>query len=290
MSSLDKINSKIDARFESYSKLLRVAARYVRDNPEKVALHSLRQLAELAKVHPSSLMRLVRELGFERYNEFRDPFKAWLGGRRTTLRGRVEGLRSKGKRGRMNETVAQVFAQDLADLEATSGQIMTEELAAAADIMIAARRVFIVGFRSLHSAAFFLDYNCRMIATNTVLIDGRGGALGDEVRDAGPQDAVVVLSHRSYSRDALRIARFAKDAGAKIISIVDSSLAPTAAFSEIKLVVAASHSSLLSSVVSTLSVVQALIAVIVSKLVDDVSETLKRNEAFYRAFDTFVDD
>jgi len=290
MSGVDAINARIDLGFESYPKLLRVAARYVRDNPDKVALHSLRQLAELARVHPSNLMRLVRELGFERYNEFRDPFKAWIAARPTTLRGRVDGLRSKGRLGRIGEAVAQVFAQDIADLEATAGAIETDRLAAAADIVIGARRVFIVGFRSLHAAAFFLDYNCRMLSANTVLVYGRGGALGDEVRDAGPQDAVVVLSHRSYSRDAFRIARFARDAGARVISIVDSPLAPTAGFSDVKLIVTASHASLLSSVASTLSVVQALIAVIVSKLGDDVAERLKRSEAFYRAFDTFVDD
>ena len=290
MTGLDAIIGRIDAQFESYPKLLRVAARYVRENPEKVALNSLRQLAALARVHPSSLMRLVRELGFERYSAFRDPFKAWLGSRRTTLSGRVEGLRSKGRRGRASEAVAQVFAQDLADLEATIGDIKVEDLVAAADIMLAARRVFIVGFRSLHSAAFFLDYSCKMVAANTVLVDGRGGALGDEVRDAGPRDAVVVLSHRSYSRDALRIARFASEAGAKTVSIVDSPLAPTVAFSEVTLVAAAGQSSLLSSVVATLSVVQALIAAIVGKLGDEVSDRLQRNAAFYKALDSFVDD
>ncbi|MET2828449.1 MurR/RpiR family transcriptional regulator [Mesorhizobium shangrilense] len=288
--SLDEINSKIDATFETYPKQLRMAARYVRENPEKIAMHSLRQVSDLANVHPSSLMRLVRELGFERYNEFRDPFRSWLGDQGTTMRGRVEGLRAKGKLGRMSEAVAEVFARDMLDLESTASQIRIEDLVAAADIIIAAKRVFIVGFRSLYSAAYFLDYNCKMFSANTVLVDGRGGALGDEVRDAGPQDAVVVLSHRSYSRDTVRIARFARNAGAKVISIVDSSLAPTVAISDVRLVLAASHSSLLSSVVSTLAVVQALITVIVSKIGDDVFEIIKRNEAFYRAFDTFVED
>jgi len=288
--TLDEINDSIDAQFDRFPKQLRAAARYVRDNPEAVALNSLRQVAGLAEVHPSSLMRLVREIGFERYNEFRDPFRTWLASRRTTLRGRVEGLRAQGKGGRANDALAQVFARDLADLETTASQVKPEELAAAADIVVSAKRVFIVGFRSLYSAAVFLDYNCKMVAANSVLIDGRGGALGDEVRDAGPADAVVVLSHRAYSRDALRIARFARDAGARIVSIVDSPLAPTAAFSEVKLVVAASQSSLLSSVVSTLSVVQALIAAIVGKLGDEVSERLRRNEAFYRAFESFVAD
>lgn len=290
MASLEEINQRIDAGFDGFPRQLRAVARFVRENPEAVALHSLRQLAELAKVHPSNLMRLARVLGFERYNAFRDPFKRWLSGRPTTLAGRVEGLRSRGKRGRMAETVAQVFAQDQADLAATAGAVKAEELAAAADILAVARRVFIVGFRSLHAAAFFLDYSCRMIGANSVLVEGRGGTLGDEVQDAGPTDAVVVLSHRSYSRDALRIARFAKDAGARIVSIVDSPLAPTAAFSDVRLVVSASHASLLSSVVSTLSVVQALIAILVSRLGDEVAERLKRNQDFYRAFDTFVDE
>lgn len=160
--SLDEINSKIDTAFETYPKQLRVAARYVRENPEKIAMHSLRQVSDLANVHPSSLMRLVRELGFERYNEFRDPFRNWLGGQGTTMRGRVEGLRTKGKLGRMSEAVAEVFARDMSDLEATADQIKIEDLVAAADLIIAARRVFIIGFRSLYSSAFFLDYNCRM--------------------------------------------------------------------------------------------------------------------------------
>jgi DNA-binding MurR/RpiR family transcriptional regulator len=288
--SLDDINSKIDAAFEGYPKQLRVAARYVRENPEKVALHSLRQVSDLADVHPSSLMRLVRELGFERYNEFRDPFRQWLSTQSNSMRSRVQGLRAKGKRGHLDETVADVFAQELADVQATAAAIRTADLVAAADIMLAARRVYIVGLRSLHSAAFFLDYSCKMYATNSVLVDGRGGSLGDEVRDAGPEDAVVVLSHRSYSRDTLRIARFAKDAGAKVISIVDSPLAPTVAFSDVKLVLTASPSALLSSVVSTLSVVQALIAVIVLKVGDEIVDAMKRNESFYRGFDTFVED
>jgi DNA-binding MurR/RpiR family transcriptional regulator len=288
--SLDDINSKIDAAFEGYPKQLRVAARYVRENPEKVALHSLRQVSDLADVHPSSLMRLVRELGFERYNEFRDPFRQWLSTQSNSMRSRVQGLRAKGKRGHLDETVADVFAQELADVQATAAAIRTADLVAAADIMLAARRVYIVGLRSLHSAAFFLDYSCRMYATNSVLVDGRGGSLGDEVRDAGPDDAVVVLSHRSYSRDTLRIARFAKDAGAKVISIVDSPLAPTVAFSDVKLVLTASPSALLSSVVSTLAVVQALIAVIVLKVGDEIVDAMKRNETFYRGFDTFVED
>lgn len=288
--NLDEINSRIDDTFETYPKQLRVAARYVRENPEKIAMHSLRQVSDLANVHPSSLMRLVRELGFERYNEFRDPFRSWLGGEGSTMRGRVEGLRTKGKLGQMSEAVAEVFARDMSDLQSTASQIRIEDLVAAADAFIAARRVFIVGFRSLYSAAFFFDYNCRMFSDKTVLIDGRGGALGDEVRDAGPEDVVVVLSHRSYSSDALKIARYAGSAGARIVSIVDSSLAPTIAISNVKLVLAASHSSVLSSVVSTLAVVQALITVIVSKIGDDVFDTMKRNEAFYKAFDTFVED
>lgn len=288
--TLDEINSRIDEAFGTYPKQLRVVARYVRENPEKIALHSLRQVSDMASVHPSNLMRLIKELGFERYNEFRDPFRNWLGSGGTTMRGRVEGLRTKGKLGQMTETVADVFARDIADVQATANEIRTEDLAVAADMIIGAKRVFIVGFRSLYSAAFFLDYNFRMFAANTVLVEGRGGALGDEIRDAGPDDLVIVLSHRSYSRDAVNIARYAKEAGSRIISIVDSSLAPTVAISDVKLVLSASNSSVLSSVVSTLSVVQALITVIVSKIGEDVFDTMKRNEAFYRAFDTFVED
>ena len=76
---------------------------------------------------------------------------------------------------------------------------------------------------------------------NRSWLEFTGRPLGDEIRDAGPDDVVIVLSHRSYSRDAVNIARYAKGAGSQIISIVDSSLAPTVAISDVKLVLSASN-------------------------------------------------
>lgn len=286
---LDRINTKIDADYPSYPKQLRMASKYVRENPEAVALHSLRQLSDLADVHPSTLMRLVRELGFERYNEFREPFKLWLSAQGNRMSGRVDGLRRRGQRGELVSSVTEVFEHDQSDLKATIDQLDTKDLLTAARLAVDAERIFILGFGSLHSAAFLLDYSIKMFSPKSVLIDGRGGTLGDEIRFVTPRDVVIVLSHRSYSVDALRIAEYAKAAGARLISIVDSPLAPTAALSDVKLLVAAHQAGLLTSIVSTLAVVQALITAIVSEVGDEIDEKMKLNENYFRIFEKYVD-
>lgn len=288
--NFDDINGKIDTAFSSYPKQLRLAAKFVRENPETVALNSLRQVSEKAGIHPSSLMRLVRELGFERYNEFRQPFKQWLTSQGPKISNRVEGLRLKGKLGRINETITDILAADQRDLAATINEIKVEDLVRAARMIIDARKVFILGLRSLHSAAFFLDYNIKMFSPKSELMDGRGGTLGDEIRYAGPEDVIIVLSHRYYSIESVRIANFAKKAGARLISIVDSPLAPTVAISDVKLLVNATPNSLLSSMVATMAVVQALVGAVVSEMGEEIQEKIKQNDAYYRDFEKFVDD
>src|SRR5882724_4026626 len=57
----------IESRFPALSPRLRSAARFVLDNPEEIALHSMRAAAAKAGIHPSSMQRLARELGFAGY-------------------------------------------------------------------------------------------------------------------------------------------------------------------------------------------------------------------------------
>ena len=66
---------------DSYQKLtpqLQKAARYMVENPEEVGLNSMRTVATAAGVKPATVSRLGKELGFESYEQLREPFRQRL--------------------------------------------------------------------------------------------------------------------------------------------------------------------------------------------------------------------
>ena len=61
------VKQRLEDAFPGLSPQLRQAARFVLDRPEDVALHSMRQLASRAGVHPSTMVRLARAPDYPGY-------------------------------------------------------------------------------------------------------------------------------------------------------------------------------------------------------------------------------
>lgn len=288
--NLDEINNVIDQRFASFPRQLRAAARFVRENPEQVALNSLRATSEQAQTHQSNVMRLVRELGFERFNEFRAPFKEWLRSRHSTISERVERVRRRGRPSRTAETVQDAFANEINNLRMTVEAINIADLTKAVGLLRAADRIFVIALRSHFSAAFLFDYGCKLFMQKTILVEGRAGALGDELRSVGKGDVAVAMTQRRYAKDTMRLATFAKEAGASIVSIVDSPLAPIAAISDVHLVAHAGGTSVIPSAVATVAVSQMLVSLLIGAMGDKTAAGSKRTERQLNWFESFIPD
>ena len=54
---------------------LQKTAAYVLENPNEIGVSSIREIAAKAKVKPNSLVRMARRIGFEGYENFRQPFR-----------------------------------------------------------------------------------------------------------------------------------------------------------------------------------------------------------------------
>src|SRR6185312_10070965 len=63
--------TEIVARFSKMSRQLQMAARYIIDNPQDVALLSMRDQARKAGVQPATMTRLAQYLGLTGYDEIR---------------------------------------------------------------------------------------------------------------------------------------------------------------------------------------------------------------------------
>lgn len=279
-----EIEHLIRARFDDLSPRLQQAARYIVDHPREIALHSMRRVAGQAEVDPSSMVRLAQELGFGGYEEMRERFRAKLlaseGGWARRAR-RIQGL--KPTTGPL-ALVQEVLDADRRNLDKTFTEAALADIERSTKLMEQARTVYVVGLRSLYPVAFYFHYACRLFMTKTVLLTGTGGTFADDLRLAGPEDALVVFSYRPYARDAVRAVEFAKGVGTKIVAVTDSKLSPIAKRAEAAIIVSNALPSLLPSITPFFAVAQALATVMVLEGGEAAIKRIARTEEQLASF------
>jgi DNA-binding MurR/RpiR family transcriptional regulator len=277
--------------YDALSPQLQSGAKYILERPDEVAFTSMRQLARRAGVQPATMVRLAQRLGLEGYEALRDPFRDELrqqpngyGLRARELQART-GRRSGGRA--LNHLAGEMIAADRENLSLTMEAIGADGLAARSRVLAEARRLYIMGLRSLYSAAFYTHYACSMFRDNTVLLDGPGGTYADRIRGIGDQDAMLIFSLEPYSSEVIHAATYAVEQGADVVAVTDSLVSPLAALTPHLLLVGTDGPALFKSIVPVIAVAQALVSQMLAQGGQGALDAVARSEYQLDRFDSY---
>ena len=281
--------------YNSLSPQLRQAARYLLDRPDEVAFSSMRQIATRAGVQPATMVRLAQRLGYTGYDELREPFRNELRRRPSGYGSRARDLvaRTAQRRGgkALSRLAREMVTADRDNLMTSIEAIGADQLADSARVMAKARRLYLVGLRSLYPAAFYVHYACSMFRENTVLLDGRGGTFADALRGVNEHDAMLVYSFEPYTRAAVQAAAYAAKRGARLIAVTDSLVSPLASITKDLVLVATDSPALFKSIVPAMTISQILVAQILAQGGQQALAAVARSEQQLDSFDAYwVDD
>ncbi|MBF8781251.1 MurR/RpiR family transcriptional regulator [Pseudomonas fulva] len=285
-----QIQKLIEKEFDSLPRVLQQAARFVVSNPTDVALDSMRGVARKAGVQPAAMLRLARQLRFENYEVFREHFRSWLADRDSPLTDRAKALR-RGPHGDSNAELVSLWLEaESRNLSQTLGAERHASIAQALLLLQGAERIYVMGLRSLFSAAFYFNYTCSMFMGNVTMLTSIGGTFADELRRINDRDVLLVFSYHPYTQDSLRAMTFATQRGAKIITVTDSPVAPTAPIASCVLLAPNTTPSLLPSVLPALAISQTLAALLVANSADASMQEIANSEAQLRHFNVYLKD
>jgi DNA-binding MurR/RpiR family transcriptional regulator len=260
-----------------------IADAMLRD-PLRFATASVEEVAALAGVSPASVSRFARALGFEGHPEVRTALAAALNevlNPVEKLRGAV-GRSSRGPAGIGIEAIA-------ANVEAAGHALRTGvDLAKAVRAVSAARVVYVMGFGLSAHTAGHLALGLQPYCPHVVEVVGYGGTevAAGRLAAMGDGDVLVAVTVPRYAADALRLATFARDRGARVVAITDAATAPLARIADVSLVVPAGHPVLPASSTAILFAVECLVAGVMAASDDNVS----RAEALTRALQGYLVD
>lgn len=257
------IGDRLVAAFDGLSPQLQQAARFMLDHGDDVALRSMRAVADAAGVHPTTMVRLAKALGFASYNDLKAGFQQKLRGREDGYAARARALQAKG--GDQAALLQSVLGADLDNLQTSFTQSRCEALMAAAEVLDKADRVFVLGLRGSFPAAYQFYYAYHMMRSNARLLEGRAGNFADLLRTLGADDVLFAVCFAPYTLNTVRAVQYAAEQRVQVVVLTDSPVSPIARYGAVTLLAADRSPSFFQSFTAATALVQALVAVLVAR-------------------------
>ncbi|RTE65335.1 MurR/RpiR family transcriptional regulator [Amphritea opalescens] len=288
-SDADRVLKELSSLYPTLTPQLKKAADFVLEHPVEVALLSIRKSAETASVTPSTMTRLAKTLGFERYDRFRQLFQEAIHTKApSSFSQRAESLQHLASNNTENNVLSEYSTATFNNLEHFFQTETLEKIEQAAPIIVNARKVFTLGLRDNFACAHHFAYVGQIAFPHIQLIRGDQGTLLSELAVINEQDVIVVFGSDPYAIDTVNAINIVREAGAKIIAVTDSLRSPLAGDAAIVFTLNNETPHFFGTLVPAIALIEALLSVCVSlggseivRNIDQFEENLRRLGGYY---------
>ncbi len=273
--------SNIQGQYARLSKGQKLIAQYILNNYDKVAFMTACKLGETVGVSESTVVRFANALGYSGYPKLQDALQELIKNKLTTVQ-RVEMARSEYSD---DATILnKVLKSDIDNIRDTLEGIDKDAFKCAAESILKARKIYILGMRSSFTIAQYLGFYLDIILDNVHIVRMDMGDAFEQVVRMNEEDVLISISFPRYSRKSYQVAKYAKSKGAHIISITDSMFSPVASLSDNILLVKSNMASFVDSLVPALSVANALAISVGMKEKEDIKEYFNDLETIWKEY------
>ncbi|SFB85257.1 transcriptional regulator, RpiR family [Polaromonas sp. OV174] len=256
----------------------RLMADYVLAHPLQAATMPIDELAATLGVSIATANRFARALEFDGYPQFR---AALVLGFETTL-APVEKLRSKLEQ---PATVADVFAEALEEsqrnIERTRQAIDAQSCEQAVDAILAARRIYIVGFGASSWLGGLLQRNLDLYCHHVQLLASMEGSSqgARTLARLQPTDLLISIAFPRYISDTILLTRRARAAGVPVLALTDRVTSPVAPLAKVALYAHTDSQYFSNSETTVLALIEALCSAVAHRAKDSLKAATQLAES-----------
>lgn len=267
-----------------FSKGQRMIADYIINHYDKAAFMTASKLGITVGVSESTVVRFASEVGYEGYPQLQRALQELIRNRLTAVQ-RMEVTNDQiGSDG----VLAKVLSSDIENIRRTLEEAVTADFNGAVDALCSARTIYILGIRSASALSRFLYFYFNHIFNDVRIINTNSASeMFEQLLRIGSEDVFVGITFPRYSHRTFNGAKFARDNGARVISITDSEKSPIAEISDILLLARSDMASFVDSLVAPLSLINALIVAVGLRKKNEISATFSRLEQIWDEYHVY---
>ena len=276
------ILTTIHDQLRTFSKGQKLIANYILQSYDKAAFMTASRLGKTVGVSESTVVRFAVELGFDGYPSMQRTLQELVRNKLTS----VQRIEVANDRIGNQDVVSTVLQADIDTLRKTSETLDRREMNESVELILQAKRIYIIGVRSSTAIADFLNFYFRNIFENVSLVSSTSTSeMFEQMLRVGKGDVVIGISLPRYSSRTVKTMQYAKDCGAATIAITDKPDAPAGKLADHVLVAKSDMVSIVDSLVAPMSVVNALIVAVSRRREEQVSTTFKNLERLWDEYD-----
>ena len=278
------ILSILQEKEPTFSKGQKRIARYITEAYDKAAFMTANRLGKTVGVSESTVVRFAVDLGFDGYPSMQKAMQEMVLNRLTS----VQRIEVANNRFGDQDVVSMVLHSDMEKLRQTGEILDREEFRSAVNAIMKAKRVYILGVRSVEPLANFLGYYLNYMFNNVHIVSGfSAGEMFEKIVGVNAEDVVIAFSFPRYSSTTTKGAQYCRSVGATVIGSTDSKLSPLGSNSDHVLIAKSDMVSLVDSLVAPLSVINALIVAIAARKEKELSQTFANLERIWDEYDVY---
>lgn len=278
------ILSLLQTKAPGFSKGQRLIARYITESYDKAAFMTANKLGKTVGVSESTVVRFAVDLGFDGYPSMQKAMQAMVLNRLTS----VQRIEVANDRLGDQDIVSMVIQSDIEKLRQTGETVNREEFQAAVNAILDAKRVYILGVRSVAPLANFLGYYLNYMFNNVHIVTTSGVVeMFEKIVGVNSEDVVIAFSFPRYSSATVKAVEYCRSTGANVIAITDNQESPVGQCSDHVICAKSDMVSLVDSLVAPLSVINALIVAIAAKREKELHRTFENLEHIWEEYHVY---
>ncbi len=284
MNSLNLLQ-RIEKKESSFSKGQKRLAAYITENYDIAAYLTASKLGKEAGVSESTVVRFAYQLEYEGYPDLQKAIQVIV----KTNSNSIQRMSLSSKRYQEKGVLKSVLYTDADRLKETISDVDSEEFDKAVNMINKARRLYILGARSAAYLAGLMGYYFKMMfEDNIIIVDANSTSETlEQIYNIGEDDVIMGITFPRYSKRTILALQYAKNHGAKTIALTDNLQSPITDYSDCTLIAKSDVMTIVDSLVSPLSVVNALVTAIALLRKEDVEKRLMALEELWNEYDVY---
>jgi DNA-binding MurR/RpiR family transcriptional regulator len=283
MSAYGNTLKRLELSYATLSPQLRRAAKWILDHPETVAFGSVRSLAHDAGVTSTTMVRLAKQLGFERYEEFREGFRRKYESDTPSFTDRARWLREMSRGGVEAELVHEVAVSSLTNLEELFRETDPALLTEIADRIRQAPHTHLLAAGAPRWVTAAFQTVAYMAAPRLLPPRTSGASIIDDFLSVRPGDLALCIMVQPYLNETAKAADFAKRRGATIVALTDSRASPLAPLADYFVKIPTNSPQFFPSLIAIMAVLETLTALMVARCDGETSQRIEEFDRLRRA-------
>ncbi|MFY0989483.1 MurR/RpiR family transcriptional regulator [Halomonas sp. C05BenzN] len=260
-------------------KAQEVLARLIELNGDQ-ALLSISTAARQLQVNPSTISRLARSLGYERFSDLQGVLLSTsLSQSRSFYRDHAS-TALKADRHHLQAQADRLCAENRQNIERFAQGLEHGDIEAFAQAVMGAGRVRLHGVRQFHALCSFTAYGLGMLRADVGLLGGTGNGIAEGLAAMSPGDVLIAASCKPYTRQVVDVCRVAHEHGMQTLVLTDYASSPLVRHSDVSILVPHETSFLSNSMVAFFAAAECLINACATVAGDDAATAISRRDRF----------